>query len=82
LFTNQSSYMNVLNRTMSVLNHLGFQDPLDYTLHIPMMFNKKIYEIEYMSAAEKNKILYLIFGSIYHRNKIFFLITGLILLQN
>jgi hypothetical protein len=41
LFTNQSSYINVLNRTMSVLNHLGFQDPLDYTLHIPMMFNKK-----------------------------------------
>jgi hypothetical protein len=26
---------------MSVLNHLGFIDPLDYTLHVPMMFNKQ-----------------------------------------
>jgi hypothetical protein len=40
-FTNWSTYTGVLTRTMSVLNHLGFQDPLDYTLHIPMMFNKQ-----------------------------------------
>jgi hypothetical protein len=40
-YTTWSTYTNVLTRTMSVLNNLGFQDPLDYTLHIPMMFNKQ-----------------------------------------
>jgi hypothetical protein len=40
-YTSWSTYTNVLTRTMSVLNNLGFQDPLDYTLHVPMMFNKQ-----------------------------------------
>jgi hypothetical protein len=40
-FTTWSTYTNVLSRTMSVLNNLGIRDPLDYTLHIPMMFNKQ-----------------------------------------
>jgi len=40
-YTSWSTYTNVLTRTMSVLNNLGIQDPLDYTLHVPMMFNKQ-----------------------------------------
>jgi hypothetical protein len=40
-FTTWSTYTDVLSRTMSVLNNLGIEDPLDYTLHIPMMFNKQ-----------------------------------------
>jgi hypothetical protein len=40
-FTARSDYTDVLSRTMSVLNNLGIEDPLDYTLHIPMMFNKQ-----------------------------------------
>jgi len=40
-YTSWSTYTGVLTRTMSVLNHLGFIDPLDYTLHVPMMFNKQ-----------------------------------------
>lgn len=36
-----SEYTEVLIRTASLLDGLGIKDPLDYTLHIPMMFNKK-----------------------------------------
>ena len=40
-FAAWSTYTGVLRRTMDVLNNLGFDDPLDYTLHVPMMFNKQ-----------------------------------------
>ncbi len=39
-FAPNAGYTNVLRRTAQVLDAMGFEDPLDYTLHIPMMFNK------------------------------------------
>lgn len=35
-----SSYTLMLQRTKNTLTHLGIEHPLDYTLHIPMLYNK------------------------------------------
>lgn len=36
-----ASYARMLNRTKSVLDGLQIKDPLDYTLHVPFLYNKK-----------------------------------------
>ena len=41
LYAPNSSYTKMLQRTQSVLDGLGFKDPLDYTLHIPVLYQKK-----------------------------------------
>jgi hypothetical protein len=40
-FVAWSEYTDVLARTASILEASNINDPLDYTLHVPMMFNKK-----------------------------------------
>jgi hypothetical protein len=40
-FAPGAEYTGVLTRTAQVLDAVGIKDPLDYTLHIPMMFNRK-----------------------------------------
>lgn len=40
-FASNAEYTNVLVRTAQVLDAMGIKDPLDYALHIPMMFNKQ-----------------------------------------
>jgi hypothetical protein len=40
-FVAWSEYTDVLARTASILEAAKIKDPLDYTLHVPMMFNKK-----------------------------------------
>jgi len=41
LYAGNSSYTNMLRRTKSVLDGLNIKDPLDYTLHIPVLYHKK-----------------------------------------
>jgi hypothetical protein len=40
LYAPTASYTNMLRRTKSVLDGLGIKDPLDYTLHIPVLYHK------------------------------------------
>jgi hypothetical protein len=40
LYAPTASYTNMLRRTKSVLEGLGIKDPLDYTLHIPVLYHK------------------------------------------
>jgi hypothetical protein len=40
-FAPGAEYTGVLTRTAQVLDALGIKDPLDYALHIPMMFNRQ-----------------------------------------
>lgn len=40
LYAPESAYTKMLRRTQSVLNGLGIEDPLDYTLHIPVVYHK------------------------------------------
>lgn len=40
LYAPDASYLKMLQRTKSVLDGLRIEDPLDYTLHIPMLYNK------------------------------------------
>lgn len=40
LYAPNASYVKMLQRTKSVLDGLGIKDPLDYTLHIPMLYHK------------------------------------------
>jgi hypothetical protein len=40
-FAPGSEYTHVLTRTAQVLDAMGIKDPLDYALHIPMMFNRQ-----------------------------------------
>ena len=40
-FAPGSEYTHVLTRTAQVLEAMGIKDPLDYALHIPMMFNRQ-----------------------------------------
>jgi hypothetical protein len=40
-FAPGSEYTHVLTRTAQVLDVMGIKDPLDYALHIPMMFNRQ-----------------------------------------
>jgi hypothetical protein len=41
LYAPEASYTKMLQRTKSVLDAMGFEDPLDYTLHIPVLYQKK-----------------------------------------
>ena len=40
-FAPGAEYTGVLTRTAQVLDAMGIKDPLDYALHIPMMFNRQ-----------------------------------------
>jgi hypothetical protein len=41
LYSPESSYTRMLQRTASTLELLNIEDPLDYTLHIPILYQKK-----------------------------------------
>ena len=40
-FAPGAEYTGVLTRTAQILDAVGIKDPLDYALHIPMMFNRQ-----------------------------------------
>jgi len=41
IYAPDTPYTKMLHRTKSVLDGLGIDGPLDYTLHVPFLYNKK-----------------------------------------
>jgi len=61
-FASNAEYTSVLIRTAQVLDAMGIKDPLDYALHIPMMFNKqKLAEV----LAQPIASIRTLYGNIY-----------------
>lgn len=56
-----SSYVVLLNKTYQYIRRLGIKDPIDYDIHVPMIFNKaKLLELSYMLFQPRS-----LYGNLY-----------------
>lgn len=50
-----STYVILLKKTLRQLKHMGIHNPLDYDIHVPMIFNKtKLLEIAYLQLKPRS----------------------------
>jgi hypothetical protein len=50
-----STYLILLKKTFTQLKHMGIRNPLDYDIHVPMIFNKtKLLEVAYMQLKPRS----------------------------
>ena len=50
-----STYLILLKKTFTQLKHMGIRQPLDYDIHVPMIFNKtKFLEIAYLPVKPRS----------------------------
>ena len=56
-----ATYLILLKKTFTQLKHMGIRQPLDYDIHVPMVFNKsKLLEIAYLQLKPRS-----LYGNLY-----------------